>query len=550
MVGVDPGCPRIRDTIGRERGPLLAILATWGLAIALVGLGPNVPLQDDWTYAWSVEHLLKTGRFDVLQWSLHFPVFQTFWAAGFALIFGFSFTVLRASTLVLAVVATSLLYLTLRELEVNRRASLVAALTFALNPIVFFLSFTFMTDVPLYCLTTIAVFAFTVAHTRQRPFWIWVGTAASVGAFLARQIGIVTPVMGLPLVVAAWPDWRQMSRRALPLAVAWGVMAVSSVALTTYVGTTSYMLTKLESLQWLLLVTVGEYFNDNLWSLVQGSFALLPFLVAVLPIAKARWRVWAAFTTFSLVVLMVRFGHVPTPLTQGDSWSLVELGSSLALMPGGPARDPAGWFDPVVRGIGLLAVSALLTMVWVRLRAKETIPVAVSGVGLLLLVHVLEFNVLWLYSDRYVMMMLPLVIILLAWTSRHARLAVVPCVAVLIVWAAIDVVGTRYAMRVNDVAMRTWHEVNDAGVPAWDIDAGYAINGWMLYAHPERLGPGMDPERDVPFITADRTATWLIAHTPVDGYEIVRQVSWPDLPWPRRHRLYVLRKTASEPGAR
>jgi hypothetical protein len=535
-----------RKMLDRERAALLAIAGIWVAAISIVGLGPDVPLQDDWTYAWSVEHVLETGRFAVLPWSLHFPVFQTAWAAGFAAIFGFSFPVLRASTLLLALIGAWLLYLTMRELEVDRRTSSVATFTFFLNPIVFFLSFTFMTDVPFVTLTILAVFAFVAAHTRQRPFWLWVGAAASIAAFLTRQIGIVTPVAGVPLVLAAWPDRRLMARRALPLATAWGVMAVSTIGLARYVGTTSYMTSKLENLQWLLLVRAGDYFDYNLWSLVHASFALLPLLAALLPFVALHWRAWIICTGVAGSVLLLRFGRLPTPLTQGDSWSVVELGSSLALMPGGAARELASWLDPTIVAAGFVATGAVVTLAWQGLRSTTSVRAPIVGVALLLTAHLVVLNVLWLYSDRYLMMMLPLALILIACVTRRTRLTLAPAIVTLTLWAAIDGVGTRYAMKVNDVALNTWHALNDAGVPPWDIDAGYAINGWMLYAHPQRLAAGMDRERDVPFVTAARSATWLIAHSPVEGYAIVREVSWPEQPWPRRHRLYVLRKTTAE----
>ncbi|MFN8060790.1 MAG: glycosyltransferase family 39 protein [Vicinamibacterales bacterium] len=534
--------PRLRDTLREESGSLLAIAGVWALALAIVGLGPDVPLQDDWTYAWSVEHLLETGRFDVLQWSLHFPLFQVYWAGGFAKLFGFSFGVLRASSLTLAMTATFVLHLLLRELGVDRRASLLAALTFALNPIVFVLAFTFMTDVPLYALTLASAYAFVGGHTRSRPSWSWAGAGIAVAAFLARQIGIVTPVVALPMVVAAWPDWRSMLRRAAPLAVAWAAMGAASVALTTFVGPTSYMLTKLQSLEGLLLVPIGQYLNYNLFSLLQASFALLPMLSALVAARAVSWRVVAVFALVCAGGLVARFGHLPVALSPGESWSLVELGSSLELLPGGQPRDPAGALDVTLQVLGPLAMGALFAVAWSCVRARRPLPAVVWGVALLAFVHVLELNALWLYVDRYVMMTLPLVLALVAWATSGVRLARSAGVAVLALWFAVDVVGTRFAMRVNAEAMTLWHEVQASGVPAWEIDAGYTINGWMLYAHPERLAPGMDPDRDVPFVTASRTAEWLIGHAPVEGYDVVRVVTWADLPWPSRHRLYVLRR--------
>src|SRR5207244_3527609 len=68
----------------------------------LVGPRANVPVIDDWVYAWSVEHLLDTGRLQVLEISAFYPITQILWGALFARLAGFSFVVLRSSTVVLA----------------------------------------------------------------------------------------------------------------------------------------------------------------------------------------------------------------------------------------------------------------------------------------------------------------------------------------------------------------------------------------------------------------------------------------------------------------
>ena len=45
------------------------------VAIAVAcGIWWDVPLIDDWTYAWSVERLIATGRFEVLDWTGNFAL--------------------------------------------------------------------------------------------------------------------------------------------------------------------------------------------------------------------------------------------------------------------------------------------------------------------------------------------------------------------------------------------------------------------------------------------------------------------------------------------
>ena len=127
----------------------------------------NTPFIDDWVYAWPVEHWLQTGDLQILDNSSSINVGQVLWGTIFCLPFGFSFTALRLSTWTLSVACLFGLYLTLRELGVFRRDSLIGVATLGLNPVYFILSFTFMTDIPF--LTALVWFSYALIRAvRQR----------------------------------------------------------------------------------------------------------------------------------------------------------------------------------------------------------------------------------------------------------------------------------------------------------------------------------------------------------------------------------------------
>ena len=62
------------------------------LIAALLRPFQNTPFVDDWAYAWSVEHLLRTGEMRILDWSTSINIVQVAWGALFCVPFGFSFT--------------------------------------------------------------------------------------------------------------------------------------------------------------------------------------------------------------------------------------------------------------------------------------------------------------------------------------------------------------------------------------------------------------------------------------------------------------------------
>jgi hypothetical protein len=101
---------------GGDGGALVGITAVVLMTALLVSAPVEAPVIDEWTYAWSVEHFLQTGELRVLEWSTVYPLAQILWGALFSRLLGFSFAVLRLSTLVLAWAGLLAFYGTLREL--------------------------------------------------------------------------------------------------------------------------------------------------------------------------------------------------------------------------------------------------------------------------------------------------------------------------------------------------------------------------------------------------------------------------------------------------
>src|SRR5947207_14797015 len=95
--------------------PAGILLFVYSFAALLTCPFANLPFHDDWTYAWSVEHLLNTSELRILDWSVHYPFTQILWGRLFSLPFGFAFTALRASTAVLAWLGALALSGSLRE---------------------------------------------------------------------------------------------------------------------------------------------------------------------------------------------------------------------------------------------------------------------------------------------------------------------------------------------------------------------------------------------------------------------------------------------------
>ena len=224
-----------RITVRSEWPALAAIAAVFAVGWLLVSPWRNVPIIDDWVYAWSVEHLVATGALSVLPNSSVYPIAQILWGALFAKVAGFSFGALRLSSVVLAVLGCGAFHLTLRELGLDRQTSLLAALTVALAPVYFCLSFSFMTDAVFVSVSSIASYFYVSALADDRPRRFWWGSLVAVLAFLVRPIGVVLPLSAL--VGMRLRDWKTRGLGAIvPIGAAIVTMVVLWIALPRMLG--------------------------------------------------------------------------------------------------------------------------------------------------------------------------------------------------------------------------------------------------------------------------------------------------------------------------
>lgn len=543
------------------------VAAFFVVAAAAADAWRDVPVIDDWTYAWSVEQLLFHGRLAVLDWSAVFPVGPAFWGAAWSLVFGFSFATLRASTLVLGLGACGALYLILRELEAPPRVALFGALCVAANPVFFLLSSSFMTDVPFVTFTLLALLCYVRAFRYGGiATLVWGGVWAAISC-LDRQIGIMTPVAALPLL---WRPTGGLSRPAVAgvLAATWTAMGLGAWFFSTWVHPTGEMVKLADRLAWLLLVPVPKYITFNLYVLTTIAFYAAPALLAmaaVKRIGRGRWTLLALAVVAALMLGVA--GELPLPLRPNNTWTLRELGGARQLVGGAWQVPSRPWLELLLRGAGLAAAALALVAVirprdaartmarlasrprgWWRQAwtlAEDAATSARTPIVLFLGSYLVLVNVLWFYNDRYALVLLPLTVIL-ALGRREVTRVPVPAWAAAAVFAVIAVMGTRDSLRFNQEVRDTWQALVDSGVPPAEIDAGYAWTGWTLYAHPENLSHGLTV-RDVPWVTSKRRLPYLIAKERLDGYDVARQIKWhDDAAWPGPDHLYVLRRRPSD----
>ena len=112
------------------------------LSVAQVGF------IDDWSYAKTAQVFVQTGHFVYNGWATAMLGWQIVLGALFIRLFGFSFTVVRLSILLIAMAAVFLFHSILVRFGVNARNAVFGSLALGLSPIFVPLADSYMTDVP------------------------------------------------------------------------------------------------------------------------------------------------------------------------------------------------------------------------------------------------------------------------------------------------------------------------------------------------------------------------------------------------------------------
>jgi hypothetical protein len=513
-------CSHLSPSVFKVLAPGAILILLYFSAAILLHLFANVPLHDDWTYAWSVEHLLKTGKLQVLDWSIHYPFAQILWGALFCLPFGFSFSALRVSTVVLAWLGALALYGTLQELGRARSESLIATLVLIANPVFFVLSFSFMTDVPFVSVSNIAFFFIVRGFSRRNSLELWLGCAFGVIGFFIRQIAIAIPGAVLLYVIFA-PSFRTRRYLLPPIIVSLFICLTSLLIAQTFGLTSQYTSREWVFDKWLHQYELG--IPGLLRVIMHSGLALFPMSVPLIALFYRRPRFWGVIGVLLLLTAcsVLLTPEIPKPLD--GMWNLIALGKERHLLRGLPDPD----FFPSWLNYPLLAFSLFSSAGIIM----KVIDVAAIEESLRLFVwyafsHFVLIMAIWLFdawgSDRYSIVLLPPLILILANSHLKSKttiagIAVLSLISMLVTWSE---------TQNNRAAAKGLAWLRDRGIPFAEIDAGYALDGWYLYAHPENLALGNIPERDVPFVTTNEKKPYVIATSSIAGYRVLRRYTW------------------------
>jgi hypothetical protein len=454
-------------------------------------------VSDDGPYVVMVHTLAATGHILYTGWAAPMLVWQLILAAAFVKLFGFSYSVVRLSTLFIAVVMAFVLQRLLVRANLSERNATLATLALALSPLYLVLSATFLTDITgLFAIVICLYGCLRALQSATNPtaiLWILFAVLTNAVFGTSRQIAWLGILVMLPSTL-----WLLRSRRRVVVAgaVATFAGAFFIVACLQWLKHQPYNIPEhLLPETFPVAHTIGEFIHTFL----DVPFLLLPLFALFLPqIWKARPRVRLLVAATSLIYLLLaihlRSSHPdfllePTAGARGGWVGIHGIHEGTDLLGDPPIFLPTS----LQILITILSIGGLLGLAASFSRARPVTNVAPASsypsiswkqLAVLLVPYTAVYLVLLLpratnlLFDRY--MLAPLVVLILC-LARYYQETVsprIPIAGVLLVaiMAVFGVALTHNTFAFYRARVALANELHTAGIPDTSVDNGWEHN--------------------------------------------------------------------------
>lgn len=535
---------------------MCALLFVMGMAVAFTRPFGEFALNDDWIFARAVRDFqAESFRLD----PFIVPVFmgQLLYARGLVSVFGFSFTLLHLSTVLIGMVGVVCLYRLLSSRQ-GVVVALIASLAIFFHPLFYNVSFSFMTDVPALSFAVIAIFFYWKWWESPRLLWLWLAQLFALYAACIRQNYAAVFVASVFLLLM------QPERRKAFQGFVGGFLPASLLMGGIYLF--------LQGRGWWPTNIISFHVFEERSILLQHvktqaffiwqylGFFLIPLLILASS-SLSRTRKWIALVLAGLGVglnaFLFSFYELTFPFF-GNVWTKFGLGVRTDVLSGVPE---AAW--PMAFGVFLTCVAGaasgvllffLFDRLWSLLRNgvdRSLEPSRDRGLKIFLFVILLsQIAALLLFRsfDRYYLSLFVPVLLLgvMAWVRRPSSKVTMVAAGLWIGCLAIfSVLGTREYIDLTRMKWLMAEGLVRQEVPIADIDAGYEWVGWQWYkkGNPEIL-PYYDPS--VPWyittLVPDVTRKYIVSYSSaLEGYTLVSVHPYEHVSR-TKGQLYLLKK--------
>lgn len=488
-------------------------------------------LNDDWVHAEMSQHWAETGIFRLNPYTGPMLHFLVAYGAGITKIFGFSFFALRLSTLALTLGLVAIFYLLIFHLTKNSKLSFLTTLALWLNPLVYNLSFSFMTDVPALFFLVAGLFCATLAYEKNNSYWFFLAAFLSVLGFFIRQTNILLlPAIGLPILLHKnYRSWKNIFALTIP-SILWAAVYYSlrHANLLPMSGGTFHQIVGGKT------AFLSHIFWWFYYTLIYLGLFTLPITLTKKNLKNKKILTVCLLFLVSCLLLFLHdhelFPYVPNLINHFG------LGPMNDVLQGNfvPLFRVRAWF--IITVIAAIGTGLLLASI------KKVKP---EHYFLYIFVILFAIPLLGLTGfDRYFLPLIAVFLILLAIAFKDALLRYWPSYIILLMFGLYSVSQTQFYLNWNqtrwemaDLAVKSYHLKTN------QVDAGYEWDGWYDYWPAQTAKIPRAPIGSpwwVKFLMTNNTLEYVVSASPLPGYAIVDHRIVPG--WNPNRNLYLLKK--------
>ncbi|MBW8331601.1 MAG: glycosyltransferase family 39 protein [Prolixibacteraceae bacterium] len=519
----------------------------WFSAIIIINPIGEFPLNDDWAYSLNVYHLSQEGKLILSDWPAMSLIAQVLWGALVTGVFGFSFTVLRFSTLFVGLFTVILFYKILINATSNKTTSLAGALLFMFSPLFFVSSYTFMTEVYFLFAINLSLFYFFKFYKDEKIKLLLAGSFFVLVSSLIRQPGVA---VGAAFAVIYLANKRFSIRH---LGVALTPLLIGMVGLYSYSvwlhltgRTTNYSDISILTKQ-LSEAPVRFYLTRfGIIALYFGLFSI-PISIVLIP------RILKNYKWYEKGIMLIAGGiaYMSDLLTSFPAGNIVyNLGLGPKLLKDtywGDNIDPilSSQSMYIIKLLSLLSAVIVVTFFCIEtFKGLSKIFQAKSSPARLLRATFIVFFLIYfvfvlinpIFFDRYILPCIPAVfIIVLPVRPLFTRINRIAFGVLLSVYVIFSIAGTHDYMGWNRAR---WEAINyltdEKKIDRHKIDGGFEFNAWFQTA---ACNPEVKGRISWWFVSSD---DYVVSFGEIDGFETIKKIGYFRLLPPGNDSICIL----------
>jgi 4-amino-4-deoxy-L-arabinose transferase-like glycosyltransferase len=477
-----------------ELGLLLLTAFSW-LLVWPIG---EFPLNDDFAYNLDLQQLLYNNPPKFVNWPAMTLIGHLLWAFPFAKIFGFSFLITRFSVLILGTISVIVFYRILSYLRIEKSTAFVLTLFLLFNPLFFSLMHTFMTDVSFFFCFLLAVYTAIKFFQTNSYRFLWIAILFILLSITIRQHGVVLLVAlsGYVLLTFEKHKYRTLFVVLFGLIAGFALVKVIGYWMHEFQPQVTYFakMSDLENQIFKPLSLLENYhFRAGkslfLFGLFLFPIALLSFMHLIKSVLCKNLVIIVIISLVFLVSILRVWGSMPG----GSILSDIGLGSKTFLgdflkINAAPSLPVWGLvFFKIISVVGAWLIVLDILMVSFQYKHLKQLGDKYSVIRktklfvfLLLIVYMgLLFSSVY-YFDRYIIPVIPLVILLIVpFNYKPSVKAKTILLMVAGFWFMFSTFATHDYFAWNRAR---WNALNhlsgELNVSSLDIDGGFEFNGW------------------------------------------------------------------------